>query len=248
MNELSKTKPEFKPEAVYELQGGIERYLKTFPKGGYWAGKNYLFDRRMEQVPEEKPKSEVEQDIQNAKCAVCRTKWTRYRGKFKCSQGLCGVPVIVCDGCRDSASNNPKQLLCDLCRAGTRHGALMPDVASLKRKAERDERDGGSSNKKQATNDRNLLFLSKLPLTATKSKLIELIGPIKGLHWLTDKKTGAFYGSCMVQLESAEDSVKITNAASIKLDKKKIKAIYCRQDQEWPPPSMIDKEFPPVGC
>ena len=28
-----------------------ERYLRTFPDGGYWAGANYLFDRRFEQRP-----------------------------------------------------------------------------------------------------------------------------------------------------------------------------------------------------
>ena len=47
----SSSKPHFQPAGVYELQGGIERYVKTFPDGGYWNGKNYLFDRRMEQVP-----------------------------------------------------------------------------------------------------------------------------------------------------------------------------------------------------
>ena len=36
------------------VRGGIERYMKTFPEGGYWKGKNYLFDRRQEQVPEAK--------------------------------------------------------------------------------------------------------------------------------------------------------------------------------------------------
>ena len=34
-----------KPKGVFELRGGIERYVKTFPQGGFWKGKNYLFDR-----------------------------------------------------------------------------------------------------------------------------------------------------------------------------------------------------------
>ncbi len=37
-------------EDVIMVRGGIERYLKTFPEGGHWKGKNYLFDRRQEQV------------------------------------------------------------------------------------------------------------------------------------------------------------------------------------------------------
>ena len=40
-----------KPNGVYHCQGGIERYVKTYPKGGYFKGKNYLFDKRMEQIP-----------------------------------------------------------------------------------------------------------------------------------------------------------------------------------------------------
>jgi len=40
----------FKPAGVFELRGGIERYLKTYPEGGAWAGKNYVFDRRQVQV------------------------------------------------------------------------------------------------------------------------------------------------------------------------------------------------------
>jgi len=27
---------------VYQLQGGIDKYFKEFPDGGYWQGKNYV--------------------------------------------------------------------------------------------------------------------------------------------------------------------------------------------------------------
>ncbi len=33
-------------EGVYQLQGGIERYLQAFPEGGFWRGKNFVFDKR----------------------------------------------------------------------------------------------------------------------------------------------------------------------------------------------------------
>merc|ERR1712226_1221531 len=103
LNQMSAVKPdELKPKAVYELRGGIERYMKTFPQGGFWKGKNYLFDRRMEQLPQGKSEATVETET-NSCCCLCLQKWTVYRGKFKCSQGLCGVPVIVCDSCRQSA-------------------------------------------------------------------------------------------------------------------------------------------------
>ena len=47
------------------MRGGIERYVKTFPQGGFWKGKNYLFDRRMEQVPGTKDVEQVEQEVQS---------------------------------------------------------------------------------------------------------------------------------------------------------------------------------------
>ena len=27
---------------VYQLQGGVDKYFKVFPDGGYWQGKNYV--------------------------------------------------------------------------------------------------------------------------------------------------------------------------------------------------------------
>ena len=33
------------PKGVYHCRGGIERYVKTYQSGGYWQGKNYLFDK-----------------------------------------------------------------------------------------------------------------------------------------------------------------------------------------------------------
>ena len=33
-------------KGIYQLQGGIEKYLQQYPDGGYWRGKNYVFDKR----------------------------------------------------------------------------------------------------------------------------------------------------------------------------------------------------------
>jgi predicted sulfurtransferase len=33
-------------QGVFQLQGGIEKYLQTYPEGGYWEGKNFVFDKR----------------------------------------------------------------------------------------------------------------------------------------------------------------------------------------------------------
>jgi hypothetical protein len=255
LNQMSAANPEtIKPKAVYELSGGIERYMKTFPEGGFWKGKNYLFDRRMEQLPGDKTIDQVEEETKS-KCCMCRQKWTIYRGKFKCSQRMCGVPVIVCDGCKPKATENPKSLTCELCKVGYRAPQAMPDLVGLKRKAESlvvDEEDQDNMTKRLKNTEAlcdDRLFLARLPLTVTKTKLCAALGgDIKAVHWLTDKATRGFYGSCVVQLSSA-DIAKQASQKAIKVDKKKVKVSFAhdKEGEQWPPADYQDREYPPIG-
>ncbi len=32
-------------KGVYQLQGGIDKYFRDFPEGGWWQGKNYVFGK-----------------------------------------------------------------------------------------------------------------------------------------------------------------------------------------------------------
>lgn len=249
------------------MRGGIERYVKTFPKGGFWKGKNYLFDRRMEQIPGTKDVEQVEQEIES-RCCMCRQKWTYYRGKFKCSQSLCGVPVIVCTGCDAEALRHPDRLTCELCKEGYRPPEATPDLIGLKRKAEslvlnqqstQATDDTDMSCKKQKVEHQKIdpkrLFVSKLPLTVSKTKIDEAFGggnKVKIVHWLTDRKTGAFYGSCIIEMTSTKDVAQISENAkscAIKLDNKKIKIspVYLKDGEVWPPDDYLGREFPPVG-
>jgi len=248
LNQISTVNPAVKPNGVYHMQGGIERYLKTFPDGGLWKGANYLFDRRMEQLPGNKTALE---DITST-CVVCRQPHAHYRGKFKCAQGLCGVPVIVCDDCKQKATEKPKILTCDLCREGYKAPQLMPDLAGMKRKAERLVSVNGSKQAKCVDNlssceDR--LFLSRLPLTTTRTKISDALGGgVKIVHWLTDSKTGAFYGSAIVQMETVKDAERATRMV-LQLDKKKGRLTYCQRKETdvWPPVGHQEREYPPVG-
>jgi len=224
-----KSKTEFQPKGVYHMRGGIERYLKTFPQGGFWSGKNYLFDKRMEQLPELKDSSKVEDEVAtnlNAKCCLCRKPWTTYRGQHKCSQIQCGVPVLVCDGCHatlttasSSNSSNTPQLRCELCREGYRAPQGNPDLVAMRKRAEKVITESSSSDIKctlsnqkttketkpnhplmKVVSDR--LFLNRLPLTTKKSDIEEwLKTSIRQLHWVTDRNSGAFYGSCIVRID-----------------------------------------------
>lgn len=252
-----------KPKGVFELRGGIERYVKTFPKGGFWKGKNYLFDRRMEQIPAERKMTDVEDEI-DANCCVCLQKWSVYRGQYNCSSNLCGVPVIVCSRCVPQADTNPKSLQCDLCRDNYRGPQARPNLAEIKRKAEARTMMSSTSdaNKKQKLDNTDLkegdyypdrLFISRLPLTATVTKLQQALLPPEvplthaqrqafRVHWLTDPTTNAFYGSCIVQMPNARV---VTNTVSkakshadkttrhgIRVDKKRIKVAYVRKLKE----------------
>jgi hypothetical protein len=213
----------------------------------------------MEQVPGTKSDQQVEEEI-DSKCCLCRQKWTGYRGKFKCSQSRCGVPVIVCTSCDARALRDPDRLSCELCIEGYKAPEALPDLIGLKRKAET-LADGikTNDNKKaarepmQTHTDR--LFLARLPLTVTVTKIGEALGKdnIKLVHWLTDKKTGAFYGSCVVQMTSSDAAKEALEkglcTGGIKIDKKKLKISLAsvRKDEQWLPEGFVPKEFPPVG-
>jgi hypothetical protein len=266
---MTTVNPDLKVKGVYHMRGGIERYVKTFPQGGFWKGKNYLFDRRMKQVPGTKDEVKVEEEI-DSKCCMCRQKWTAYRGKFKCSQSLCRVPVIVCTACDGRALKHPERLTCELCKEGYKAPGAGPDLVELKRKAESIVDNGGSTKKrktdveqgslKKKPNEKathpDRLFLARLPLTITKSKLNDALrcgSKLKIVHWITDKKSGAFYGSCVVEMTSPEPAKQIMDRTSagfgIKIDKKKIKISFAsvKEGEQWPPEDHYGKEFPPVG-
>jgi len=282
LNQMTTVNNDLNVKGVYHMRGGIERYVKTFPQGGFWNGKNYLFDRRREQAPGTKDDAKVEQEV-DSKCCLCRKKWPSYRGKFKCSQSMCGVPVIVCPNCDSRGLKNAEKLTCELCKEGYRAPTSRPDLIELKRKADSivdktNNNDSGSSQKKRdadsasyvprqnkkrktevGANHADRLFLARLPLTISKSKLTDaLVGPdcndqIKCVHWLTDKNSGAFYGSCIVEVTFAKIAKKVMDKATvgggIKLDKKKIRVSLAsvKEGGVWPPKDYVEKEFPPVG-
>ncbi len=121
-------------EGVYQLHGGIERYLKEFPDGGFWRGSNFVFDKREAVSANAKDgcggvirKSKKGREKKNdkckdgngyqSKCCVCGIFWDRYVGKKKCY--TCGVPVLMCDKCMslkpDKTYDMMLKVRCPLC-------------------------------------------------------------------------------------------------------------------------------------
>ena len=108
-------------KGVYQLKGGIERYLQEFPDGGYWRGKNFVFDKR-EAISADNPqgdggvvrKQQASNENVETHCCLCNEPWDRYIGKKKCQ--MCGVPVLVCDVCLSNKQSLQKATIrCPLC-------------------------------------------------------------------------------------------------------------------------------------
>jgi predicted sulfurtransferase len=87
---------------VYQMRGGIHRYLEEFPvDGGHWKGQNYTFDKRFAHGPQE--------TVTLGHCAACEKPYDKYRGKKRCK---CGVPLLICEDCQ----NLHPDTLCKLCK------------------------------------------------------------------------------------------------------------------------------------
>lgn len=115
--------------AVYQLQGGIERYLEQFSDGGFFAGKNFVFDERGEKgsrplrddgIDElQMMEKEMGKNGAGAPCCCCGTLWHDYsKDRFRCVQ--CRMLVMICDTCSNAITScvniQAQDLCCELCR------------------------------------------------------------------------------------------------------------------------------------
>ena len=81
-------------EDVYQLKGGIHKYLEKYPDGGNWEGKNFVFDKRVFQpTPEMNPETSTV-----GKCYECGAAFDELSGDAVCT--VCRDMVLVCHSCR----------------------------------------------------------------------------------------------------------------------------------------------------
>ncbi len=95
-------------ENVFQLEGGIHRYLDAFPEdGGYWVGKNYTFDKRFNHG--------AKSSVTISECVYCQKPWDRYQAQAKCT--ACSMEVLLCKDCQKTKPAPPKnKLFCPLCK------------------------------------------------------------------------------------------------------------------------------------
>lgn len=116
-----------KLKGVYQLQGGIEKYMQEFGEegGGFWKGKNFVFDKReafdvsnkqgvggvveAAKITKKSKKAKKDKGSESSggsgednpstlgRCVACDAPWDRYIGKKKCK--TCEVPVLICEPC-----------------------------------------------------------------------------------------------------------------------------------------------------
>jgi predicted sulfurtransferase len=99
-------------QQVYQLSGGIHRYVEKYPQG-YFRGKNYVFDGRVAM--------KVTDDILSS-CDSCKQPYDEYSN---CSNAECNKHIIVCPSC--STDTATCSSICnDLVAAGKVHIRRTP--------------------------------------------------------------------------------------------------------------------------
>ncbi|CAB4315769.1 unnamed protein product [Prunus armeniaca] len=90
-------------ENVFQLFGGIQRYLEQFPDGGFFRGKNFVFDHRI---------SVASSDANIlGTCLLCGVSFDDYSSRLRCS--YCRMLVLVCDSCQQRKGS---VYVCELCK------------------------------------------------------------------------------------------------------------------------------------
>ncbi|KAJ4833534.1 Rhodanese-like domain-containing protein 6 [Turnera subulata] len=101
-------------ENVFQLFGGIQRYLEQFPDGGYFKGKNFVFDHRIS-VGSSDPNV-------LGSCLLCGLPFDDYSSRCRCSH--CRMLVLVCDSCRTKGA----VYVCELCQKHGKCAGSIPPV------------------------------------------------------------------------------------------------------------------------
>ncbi|CAO2832520.1 unnamed protein product [Amaranthus hypochondriacus] len=144
-------------ENVFQLYGGIQRYLEQFPDGGFFKGKNFVYDHRI-------AVGSTNKDVLG-KCLICSTTFDDYSARCRCS--FCRMLVLVCNDCQKESA----QYVCELCQ---KYGKVAQSVQSM---------DNGSS---EVNLKCNLGTASECPLNRNTShfQIPCSPGPLKKLRIL----------------------------------------------------------------
>jgi len=116
---------------VFQLEGGIQRYMDAFPDGGFFEGTMHVFDRRGCVAPSgcvvDGAGPDVTAGPQRAKtlgrCVSCWQPWEHYQARWRCR--TCDIPVLACARCQGMSAAR-SAVLCELCCGATPEPSPSP--------------------------------------------------------------------------------------------------------------------------
>ena len=98
-------------DQVYQLKGGIHRYMEKYTDGGFFKGKNFVFDKRLAVGSISKDNEVL------SKCKLCSKPWDDYGPAMRCVH--CRLLVLVCNDCiqgkTPGIAMDKDRLACDAC-------------------------------------------------------------------------------------------------------------------------------------
>lgn len=98
---------------LYQLHGGIHRYQEAYPNGGYFKGKNFVYDPRRAL-----PYEHLSETI--SKCRYCDVLYDDYSTEARCK--LCRVLQLVCPTCMTTNESYLREgILCQSCDPHTNY-------------------------------------------------------------------------------------------------------------------------------
>lgn len=253
-------------KGVFQLQGGIDKYFKEFPDGGFWAGKNYTFDKRFAHAP---PKidgqlhaKKIDDVDVKGKCEACSQPWDKYRGKRRCP--TCGVPSLICKDCFMKDKSGEKKLAktirCELCvEENIRSKGQLKErelkelevyQENLKRKGLLVLQENHSPKVKAPLRKKpkavpNLDGITKLFLKnmcrqkMDEATLVEHIPGITHIVWRSDRMSGQFFGQAWVEMATPEEAAVAVAMSGMKVLGRPLYISFQPPDgkDRWPPPN-----------
>ncbi|ERN03155.1 hypothetical protein AMTRI_Chr02g263390 [Amborella trichopoda] len=105
-------------ENVYQLYGGIQRYLEQYPDGGFFHGKNFVFDPRISVGSSDKKIV--------GSCLLCGVPFDDYSSRCRCHH--CRMLVLVCNICQEKGH---AVYTCELCQKNGTGNLLLPFEGSV---------------------------------------------------------------------------------------------------------------------
>ncbi|KAJ6306028.1 hypothetical protein OIU78_021371 [Salix suchowensis] len=152
-------------ENVFQLYGGIQRYLEQFPDGGFFKGKNFVFDHRISV-------GSADANILGT-CLLCGLSFDDYSSRCRCS--YCRMLVLVCDSCREEEA----VYVCELCQ---KHGKVVESNV-----AENGEQQDILPQVQLKTISSDTILSPQLP-RGTGEHLSSFSSPVTSLHFVSSSK------------------------------------------------------------